>query len=160
MAQIPIVKLNNGTTSYYPFSVGEATVVTHDIYVEHDIGNYKAGDVIPAVTTFDKIISNILNGSEGGSAAIDGITIKRNNEGKLVVGTIQQNQVEGLADTLSDLHQTVTNETDNKLSELKFTEEDSVEMSSQRTTVEAVKMILMKLGMPEENITIRTTSSK
>ena len=70
MARIPILKLNNGETNYYPFSVCEATVTTHAIEVKGDIGAYKKGDTIPAVTTIDDIITKIFSGEGSGSVAV------------------------------------------------------------------------------------------
>ena len=60
MARIPIIKLNNGNTSYYPLSVGESTVTTHTIEVKNNIGGYQKGEIIPAVTTFDEILTNLF----------------------------------------------------------------------------------------------------
>ncbi len=86
--RIPIKKLNDETGNYYPLSVGESTVTTHDITVNHDIGNYVTGDVIPAVTTFDTIITQILEGTGGGGTGnvnIDDKTIVKNSDGQIQV---------------------------------------------------------------------------
>lgn len=86
--RIPIKKLNDETGNYYPLSVGESTVTTHDITVNHDIGKYVAGDVIPAVTTFDTIITSMLNGTGGGGSgdiSVDDKTITKNDDGQIQV---------------------------------------------------------------------------
>lgn len=83
--QIPIIKLNNGSTSYYPLSVGESTVTTHDIEVKHNIGGYVAGDTIDAVTTFDEIITTLLGTGQQYEVAIDNITIVKNLNDELEV---------------------------------------------------------------------------
>jgi len=86
MARIPIIKLNNGNTSYYPLSVGESTVTTHNIEVKNDIGGYQKGDTIPAVTTFDEILTNLFETEGSGSeVVIDNITIVRNLNDELCV---------------------------------------------------------------------------
>ena len=88
MAKIPIRKLKTGTQSYYPLSVGEATVITHNITVKGNIGNYKKGDVVPAVTSFDKIITNLLSGGGGGGGediSIDNKLIVKNQNDEITV---------------------------------------------------------------------------
>ena len=83
--KIPIKKLNDKNGYHYPLSVGESTVITHDISVDHNIGNYKAGDIIPAVTTFDTIITTMLNGTGGSDVKIDNKTIVKNEDGDIQI---------------------------------------------------------------------------
>lgn len=84
MARIPIIKLNNGTTSYYPLCTAESTVTTRSLEVKNSIGSYKKGDTIPAVTTFDEILTNLFE-NEGTDIAIDNKTIVKNSDGQLEV---------------------------------------------------------------------------
>ena len=65
--KIPVGKLNNGKTDFYPLSVGESVVTTHDIEVTSGVGTYKKGDTIPAITTFDEIVTNIFSGANNGT---------------------------------------------------------------------------------------------
>ena len=67
--KIPVGKLNNGKTDFYPLSVGESVVTTHDIEVTSGVGTYKKGDTIPAITTFDEIVTNIFSGANNGTDA-------------------------------------------------------------------------------------------
>lgn len=64
--KIPVEKLNNGKTDFYPLSVGESVVTTHDIEVTSGLGSYKKGDTIPAITTLDEIVTNIFSGDGSG----------------------------------------------------------------------------------------------
>lgn len=85
MARIPIIKLNNGTTSYYPLSVGESTVTTHNIEVKNNLGGYQKGETIPAVTTVDEILTTIFENEGGSDIVIDNDTIIRNEYDELCV---------------------------------------------------------------------------
>ena len=85
MARIPIIKLNNGTTSYYPLSVGESTVTTHNIEVKNNLGGYQKGETIPAVTTYDEILTTIFENEGGSDIVIDNDTIIRNEYDELCV---------------------------------------------------------------------------
>jgi len=57
---IPIIKLSNNNGPYYPLSVPEAVYSTHNYEVQHDIGEYKKGELIDPLTTLDEILSKIL----------------------------------------------------------------------------------------------------
>lgn len=84
--KIPIIKLNNGYTSYYPLTVGESAVVTHDIEVKNNVGGYKVGDVVEAVTTFDEIVETLLAGDgKDFEVIVDNITIRKNINDELEV---------------------------------------------------------------------------
>lgn len=86
--KIPIIKLNNGYTSYYPLTVGESVVVTHDIEVKNNVGGYKVGDVVEAVTTFDEIVETLLAGDgKDFEVIVDNITIRKNINDELEVDT-------------------------------------------------------------------------
>lgn len=86
--KIPIIKLNNGYTSYYPLTVGESAVVTHDIEVKNNVGGYKVGDVVEAVTTFDEIVETLLAGDgKDFEVIVDNITIRKNINDELEVDT-------------------------------------------------------------------------
>ena len=85
MAKIPIRKLSDGSTKFYPLGVGESTVTTHSITVGENIGKFRKGEVVPAVTTFDTIITKLLTGTGSGHVILDNKTINTNDEGELQI---------------------------------------------------------------------------
>lgn len=129
--QIPILKLNNGTTNYYPFSVGESVVTTRDIRVNNDVGGYKCGEIIPAVTTLNDILRKMFTELNTGDITVE----------KPVKVPKTSCNVINIVDNITEAGEP-------------FTENDSIVLDSEASIAEAVKLILMKLGMPERNITI------
>lgn len=98
MATIPIRKLNDGSTNYYPLSVGESTVISHDIVVTQNIGDFKKGTLVPAVTTIDTILTKLLTGDNPANITIDNKTINTDDSGQLQVNidndTLQYDEVD------------------------------------------------------------------
>ena len=162
MARIPILKLNNGSTNYYPFSVGEATVTTHDIEVVNDIGGYKAGDTIKAVTTLDEILTKLFSNQASGTGTgtvtpgtatavdVDGVTIIKDDDGKIKIGTVDESSVTGLSDNLEKINTSINN--------LKFTKKQKFQIETLLDVCNIVKDILIKLGATEKNITVDETA--
>lgn len=74
--KIPIIKLSNKNGQYYPLSVPESVYTTHEYPVKHDIGDYKAGDIVNELTTLDEILSKILGDEKPSRAAnFIGVTV-------------------------------------------------------------------------------------
>lgn len=177
MAQIPIFKLNNGQTNYYPFSVGEAMVTTHPITVTSNIGGYKAGDTIEAVTSIDQILTKLLSNSDSSSTPtapdgsvtttdvdVDGITIIKDSDGKLKIGEIGQEKVTGLKDAIVGLQNASTDQSNevtalktdvnNQIGQLKFSDSDTFNITGVMDIVNTLKDILLRLGALEQNVMI------
>lgn len=177
MAQIPILKLNNGKTNYYPFSVGEAMVTTHPITVTSNIGGYKAGDTIEAVTSIDQILTKLFSNSDSSSTPtapdgsvtatdvdVDGITIIKDSDGKLKIGEIGQEKVTGLKDAIVGLQNASTDQSNEvtalksdvntQIGKLKFSDSDTFNIAGVMDIVNTLKDILLRLGALEQNVVI------
>lgn len=177
MAQIPILKLNNGKTNYYPFSVGESLVTTHPIEVKHNVGGYVAGDTIDAVTSLDQILtklfsnadSNIPPATPGGTVTaadvdVDGVTIIKDSDGKLKIGEIGQDKVVGLNDVITGLRnessghteevETLRKNVNQQINDIKFSDDETFNISRIVDIANILKDILLRLGALEQNITI------
>lgn len=158
MATIPIRKLSDGATKFYPLGVGESTVTTHSITVGENIGKFKKGEVIPAVTTLDTIITKLLTGTGSGHVTLDNKTINTNDEGELQVNidndtlvydeTQQKLKVSGSGFAKLDATQEFTGTNTFKKS-IKIAE--SVLPSADRTVVDAHRFSRFKTSVTNVN---------
>jgi len=61
ISMIPIRKLEDASGNFYPLSVLESVITSHDIVINTNLGHYNAGDTIPEKTSLDEILGNIFS---------------------------------------------------------------------------------------------------
>ena len=60
MAKIPVKKLNDGTTNYFPVSVLNSVFLNKEIEIKNTIGGLSKGATLPVNTSLDNLLGRIL----------------------------------------------------------------------------------------------------
>lgn len=60
MAKIPVIKLNNGTTNYFPVSVLNSVFLNKEFEVKNTVGGLRSGTILPVNTSLEAIMGFIL----------------------------------------------------------------------------------------------------
>lgn len=96
---IPVRKLNDGITPYYPLNVPETVLITHDISVRGKVGGYSDGEIISRETPLDDVLIKLFNGGESEDIRIDNNTIVRNENNAICVAPIHDKLISAVSDS-------------------------------------------------------------
>lgn len=137
MAKIPVKKLNDGTTNYFPVSVLDSVFLNKDIKVSNTIGGLSKGTTLTTNTPLSSVLNRML---------VD-------------TGTDLEKQLNSLATRVAALEgksgiSTTADSVD------VFSDGDTVEISNMSDLVTTLKNVLIKLGLPEDAITINSEAFK